>query len=168
MRAPRAPVAVLLGFALACGSGNEPTAPEGPAGPVPIEGRIGDLQFEAILLQPSWDRLVGRMTLLNPTANPVALRFPDNCVLLMRLYGLFDNQLVSDAHSKRCLPAPVELVLEPGGSRTFETNVTFFFVLGNEIPEGRYHVTLYLRPEGSQEVEIAVGKPRLVRPDDAP
>lgn len=161
--------AILVGLALACGSGDGgPSTPQTPVGPVPIEGRIGDLQFQALLLQPSWDRLVGRMTLINPTASPVALRFPDNCVVLMRLYGLFDNQLVADAHSKRCFPLPVEVVLEPGGSRTFETNVTFFFVLGNEIPEGRYHVTLYLRPEGSQQVEIAVGTPRLVRPDDAP
>lgn len=166
MRAARALGAGLIGLALACGSGDGgPAAPEGPSGPVPIEGRIGDLRFQALLLQPSWDRLVGRLTLLNPTSDPVALRFPDNCVVLMRLYGLFDDRLVADAHSKRCFPQPVDVVLEPGASRTFETNVTFFFVLGNEIPEGRYHVTLYLRPEGSQLIEIAVGRPRLVRPD---
>jgi hypothetical protein len=158
---------MLLGLALACGpDAAGPSAPERATGPVPIEGRLGDLRFQALLLQPSWDRLVGRLTLTNPTPNAVALRFPDSCVVLMRLYGLFDNRLVADAHSKRCLPQPVDVVLEPGASRTFEINVTFFFVLGNEVPEGRYHVTLYLRPEGSDLVEIAVGRPRLVRPDD--
>ncbi|CAN5875474.1 hypothetical protein BH20GEM1_BH20GEM1_12250 [soil metagenome] len=158
-----------MGLALACGSGaTGPSAPEAPDQAVPIRGKIGDLRFEALLLQPSWDRLVGRMTLINPTPDPIALRFPDNCVVLMRLYGLFDNQLVADAHSKRCIPLPVEVTLEPGESRTFETNVTFFFVLGNEVPEGRYHVTLYLRPEGSEVVEIAVGRPRMVRPDEPP
>lgn len=156
--------AILAGFALACGSGDGgPTVPQDP-GPVPIEGRFGDLEFQALLVQPSWDRLVGRVTLTNPTPNAITLRFPDNCLVLMRLYGLFDNRLVADAHSKRCVPLPVEVVWEPGASRTFETNVTFFFVLGNEVPEGRYHVTLYLRPEGSDVVEIAVGKPRLRRP----
>ena len=156
-----------LGLALACGPGDSgPLAPGGPEGPVLIRGRIDEFSFEAQLLQPAWDRLVGRVTLTNPTAAPVSLRFPDTCVVLLRLYGLSDQRLVIDAHSKRCLPFPVDVTLGPGESRTFETNVTFFFILGNELPEARYHATLYLRPEGREEVEIAVGRPRLVRPDD--
>jgi hypothetical protein len=129
-------------------------------------GRIGDLTFSAQLLQPSWDRLVGRMTLTNPTAVPVALRFPDTCVVLLRLYRLVDEQRVVDAHSKRCQPLPVDVTLGPGESRTFESNVTFFFILGIEIPEGRYRATLYLRPDGVDEVEIGVGLPRLIRPEE--
>jgi len=167
MRLTSARNAALVGLALACGSeGGGPIAPVGPEGPVPIEGRIGELTFQALLLQPTWDRLVGRMTLTNPTGAPIALRFPDTCVVLLRLYDLFDQQLVVDAHSKRCLPLPVDVTLAPGELRTFESNVTFFFILGNVLPEGRYHATLYLRPEGVDEVEIAVGRPRLVRPPD--
>lgn len=157
------PGAALL--ALACGSeGFGPTIPEDPSLPAPIVGRIGELTFSAQLLQPSWDRLVGRMTLTNPTGDPVALRFPDTCVVLLRLYRLADEQRVVDAHSKRCQPLPVEVTLAPGESRTFETNVTFFFVLGVEVPEGRYRATLYLRPDGLDEIEISVGLPRLIRP----
>jgi hypothetical protein len=106
------------------------------------------------------------VTLTNPTAAPITLRFPDTCVVLFRLYNLVDERLVIDAHSKRCLPFPVEVALGPAESRTFETNVTFFFILGNELPEARYRATLYLRPEGRDEVEIAVGRPRLFRPAD--
>lgn len=165
MRLTSARNTALVGLALACGSGGGgPTAPVGPEGPVAIEGRIGELTFRAQLLQPTWDRLVGRMTLTNPTGASLALRFPDTCVVLLRLYGLSDEQLVVDAHSKRCLPLPVDVTLAPGESRTFESNVTFYFILGNELPEGRYHATLYLRPEGGDEIEIAVGRPRLVRP----
>ncbi|HEY7471736.1 MAG TPA: hypothetical protein VIE68_05245 [Gemmatimonadota bacterium] len=156
-----------LGLALACDSGaGGPIGPGEPEGPVVIRGRIDELSFEAQLLQPAWDRLVGRVTLTNPTAAPIALRFPDTCVVLFRLYDLSDERLVIDAHSKRCLPFPVDVPLDPGESQTFETNVTFFFILGNSLPEARYHATLYLRPEGREEVEIAVGRPRLFRPDD--
>lgn len=156
-----------MAFALGCGSEDlGPTMPGGPSVPAPIVGRIGDLTFSAELLQPSWDRLVGRMTLTNPTADAVELRFPDPCIVLLRLYRLGDEQIVVDAHSKRCQPLPVELTLAPGESRTFDTNVTFFFVLGIEVPEGRYRAILYLRPDGTDEIEIAVGLPRLIRPDD--
>jgi hypothetical protein len=106
------------------------------------------------------------MTLTNPTDAPIALRFPDTCVVLLRLYRLVDEQRVVDAHSKRCQTLPVDVTLGPGESRTFETNVTFFFVLGVEIPEGRYRATLYLRPDGLDEIEIGVGLPRLIRPED--
>lgn len=159
--------AALLACALACGSEDlGPTVPEDPSLPAPIVGRIGELTFSAELLQPSWDRLVGRMTLTNPTAGPIALRFPDTCVVLLRLYRLVDEQRVVDAHSKRCQPLPVDVALGPGESRTFESNVTFFFVLGIEIPEGRYRATLYLRPDGVDEVEVGVGLPRLIRPEE--
>lgn len=167
MRSRAVSAAPLLALALACGPENlGPTVPEEPAAPRPVVGRIGALTFSAELLQPSWDRLVGRMTLTNPTGAPVALRFPDTCVVLLRLYRLVDEQRVVDAHSKRCQPLPIDVALGPGESRTFETNVTFFFVLGIEIPEGRYRATLYLRPDGSEEIEVGVGLPRLVRPDE--
>ena len=39
---------------------------------------------------------------------------------------------------------PGELV----GSVTPKNPTAFFFVLGNSLPEGRYHAVLYLRPEG--------------------
>jgi hypothetical protein len=156
-----------LGVPTACDSdAGGPFAPAEPEGPVVIRGQIDELSFEAQLLQPAWDRLVGRVTLINPTDAPVAWRFPDTCVVLFRLYDLSDQRLVIDAHSKRCLPFPVDVPLDPGESQTFETNVTFFFILGNSLPEARYHATLYLRPEGREEVEIAVGRPRLFRPDD--
>lgn len=162
---------VLVALALACGSdAGGPSAPSAPAGstPAPIQGRIGDATFQAQLVQPAWDRLVGRVTLTNPTAAPLALQFPDTCVVLLRLYTLVEGRLVIDAHSKRCIAVPVDVALAPGESRTFETNVTFFFILGNSLPEGRYRAVLYLRPEGRALVEIAVGLPRLVRPEDEP
>jgi hypothetical protein len=157
----------LFALALACGGENGgPAAPTGPSEPSPIQGRIGEVVFQAQLLQPAWDRLVGRVTLSNPTGAPVEFRFPDTCVLLLRLYTIVESQLVIDAHSKRCIEVPVDVTLAPGESRTFETNVTFFFILGNRLPEGRYRAILYLRPEGRPVVEIAVGLPRLVRPED--
>jgi hypothetical protein len=157
----------LFALALACGGENGgPAGPEGPSEPSPIQGRIGEVVFQAQLLQPAWDRLVGRVTLSNPTGAPVEFRFPDTCVLLLRLYTIVESQLVIDAHSKRCIEVPVDVTLAPGESRTFETNVTFFFILGNQLPEGRYRAILYLRPEGRPVVEIAVGLPRLVRPED--
>lgn len=166
MRAPAAAVALLLGLA-ACGSESGLlTGVDADAPPGPIVGRIGELDFEAQLFQPDWDRLVGRVTVSNPTAAPVAVRFPDTCVVLLRLYSLVESRLVVDAHSKRCLPFPVDVTLGPGESRTFETKVLFFFILGNVLPEGRYQATLYLRPEGGDEVEITVGRPRLVRPPE--
>ena len=161
-------LALLVALA-ACGSESAlPTGLDGDAPPGPIRGRFGELAFEARLVQPDWDRLVGTVTLTNPTAVPLAVRFPDTCVVLLRLYTLDASRLVVDAHSKRCLPFPVDLTLAPGESRTFETNVLFFFVLGNSLPEGRYRATLYLRPEGGGELEIAVGLPRLVRPPEEP
>src|SRR5687767_4778263 len=81
--------AALLALALACGTEDlGPTVPGDPSPPRPIVGRIGELTFSALLLQPSWDRLVGRITLTNPTADIIALRFPDTCVVLLRLYRL--------------------------------------------------------------------------------
>lgn len=169
MRPRAASGGALLALALACGTEElGPTVPEDPSLPNPIVGRIGELTFSAQLLQPSWDRLVGRITLTNPTADPIALHFPDTCVVLLRLYRLVDEQRVVDAHSKRCQPQPIDVPLGPGESRTFETNVTFFFILGVQVPEGRYRATLYLRPEGSDEIEIGVGLPRLIRPAGEP
>ena len=127
MRPTAVPGAALLALALACGTEElGPTVPEDPSLPNPIVGRIGELTFSAQLLQPSWDRLVGRITLNNPTGDAVALRFPDTCVVLLRLYRLVDEQRVVDAHSKRCQPVPIDVTLGPGESRTFESNVTFF------------------------------------------
>jgi hypothetical protein len=159
--------AAVLALALACGSEDlGPTAPGDPSAPAPIVGRIGELTFSAQLLQPSWDLLVGRLTLTNPTGAPITLQFPDTCVVLFRLYRLVDERRVVDAHNKRCQNLPVHVTLGPGESRTFETSVTVFFILGIEIPAGRYRAILYLRPDGSDEVEIGVGLPRLIRPVD--
>lgn len=167
MRLASARNAALVGLVLACGSGGGgPTAPEAPDGPVPIEGRIGELEFQALLLQPTWDRLVGRVTLTNPTGAPIEVRFPDTCVVLLRLYTLTESRLAVDGHNKRCLPFPVEVSLAPGESQTFETTVAFFAVVGIRLPEGHYRAILYLRPDAGDEVEIAVGTPGLFRPPD--
>ena len=166
MRTRAVGFALCLGLA-ACGSESGVlTAVDGGDPPGPIRGRIGELQFEALLVQSAWDRLVGTVTLTNPTATPIDLRFPDTCVVLFRLYSLAESQLVIDAHNKRCRPVPVEVTLGPGESRTFETAVLVFFILGHSLPEGRYQAILYLRPEGRDEVQIAVGVPLLVRPPE--
>lgn len=167
MRIVRFHLALLALLVLACdGNGGGPTTPELPQGPAPIRSRLGELAIRAELVQPAWDRLVGRVTLTNPTSRTISVRFPDTCVVLLRLYTAFEGRLVIDAHSKRCIEVPIDVTLAPGESRTFETNTTFFFILGNALPEGRYRATLYLRPEGLETVEIAVGLPRLVRPVD--
>ena len=167
MRTVGARLALLAIVALACGGGGGgPSAPGSPVGPAPIRSRLGELEIRAELVQPAWDRLVGRVTLTNPTTMTVAVRFPDTCIVLLRLYTVSEGRLMIDAHSKRCIEVPVDVALAPGESRTFETNTTFFFILGNALPEGRYRATLYLRPEGLETVEIAVGLPRLFRPVD--
>jgi hypothetical protein len=149
----------------ACGVGA--TAPEGARPPVV---RVSGLRYDGELVQGGPEIVVGRVVVANPSREPRALRFPDRCVALLRLY-FPDGRRVWDQRigNKTCEEPAVEVELGPGGERSFERAAFTAVVLENEhLPEGNYRVTIYLRPVGESEIELPLGTVSLTRPRREP
>lgn len=111
------------------------------------------------------DFIAVQVTTTNLRDTPATLRFPDRCVVLMRVFLPGGGRQVFDQFNKTCRPdQPVTVTFEPDESKVFETNALTHFMLEDR-PEGFYDISVYLRPVDQPEIEIMVGTAELTRLD---
>lgn len=111
------------------------------------------------------DFIAVQVSITNLRDGPATLRFPDRCVVLMRVFLPGGGRQVFDQFNKTCRPdQPVTATFEPDESKIFETNALTHFMLEDR-PEGFYDISVYLRPVGQPEIEIMVGSAELTRLD---
>jgi hypothetical protein len=100
----------------------------------------------------------------NTSASSQSITFPDGCVVLMRAYDAQDALAWDSANDVACTQALVEVDLSPGETKTYQTGlVSGYTILGDDLPDGEYRITVYLRP-GGQTVEIEAGVADLAIP----
>ncbi len=93
----------------------------------------------------------------NESATPKSVTFPDGCVVLMRAYDEGTEADWDMVNTVACTLALVEVDLAPGESRTFDTGlVSATTILGDNLPDGEYRITAYLRPAQIVELEAGV------------
>jgi len=97
---------------------------------------------------------------------PVEIRFPDGCVVLLRAYRSEDRSGQPAWDPMRgslfCTMILVEFTLSPGESREFQATASAPEILGDSLPAGRYFFTALLRPNGGT-VEVPAGQADLQR-----
>ena len=84
----------------------------------------------------------------NASSSAIDITFPDGCVVLVRAYRenatapAWDQQF-----NTGCTAALVPLHLEPGKSATYVSASGARAILGDSLPDGRYRLEAYLRPD---------------------
>ena len=100
----------------------------------------------------------------NDSDTSQSVTFPDGCVLLMRAYDSRGNLAWDLGHLVDCTQALVQVDLSPGEAEEFQTGlVSARTILGDNLPDGAYHIAVYLRPDG-QTVELDAGTADLAVP----
>lgn len=111
--------------------------------------------------------LEGSVTMTNRRAATAILTFPDPCVALIRVYELDRTRRApvwDQASSVTCDGEPVVVELSPGGSRSVPIRaVPGTGILGDSLPDGRYRITAYVRPDG-RVIEVELGEADLSVP----
>ena len=100
----------------------------------------------------------------NTSTTSQSLTFPDGCVVLMRAYVDVTPGPVWDmGRDVGCTQALVQLDLAPGERKEFQTPlVSAYTILGDDLPDGEYRITAYLRP--GEIVELDGGMADLAVP----
>ena len=99
----------------------------------------------------------------NESTTPQSVTFPDGCVVLMRAYDSGTEPVWDMGSTVACTLAFVEVDLAPGESEEFHTGlVSAATILGDNLPNGEYRITAYLRP--GQIVELEAGVAELAVP----
>ncbi len=126
-----------------------------------IEYRADLLVMESFPVQ-----LRGRAFVKNRTGESRTVTFRDGCVTLMRAYRASGGEPVWDqANETGCTMALVPVEVGPGEERELPAaGASAYDILGAELPDGRYRITVYLRPVDGPEVEIDAGTTELAIP----
>jgi hypothetical protein len=146
----------------------ESTRPLDPGAPSPTrvvaEGVAYDAELRVLESYPA--RLQAQVRLTNTSDEPVEIRFPDGCVVLLRAYRSEDRSGQPAWDPMRgslfCTMILVEFTLSPGESREFQATASAPEILGDSLPAGRYFFTALLRPNG-RAVEVPAGQADLQR-----
>lgn len=136
---------------------------ESPATPRPN----GDLGVEAdVAIMESFPvQLKGTLRVENQTALPISFDV-GGCPVFLRAYGPTGGEPVYDqAASTTCIMILETVTLEPGGARTFETpTVSAADILGGNLPDGTYRMTVYLPMVEGGELQADAGEVQLAVP----
>lgn len=157
---------VVLPLVLAAfGCASDPT--EGPAYGRGAEVRVEGVTYraETQVLESFPVQLRTVVTMTNTGTAPVTLTMPDGCIVLLRAYAdaaatrpVFDQRTVLS-----CTMALVDVRIAAGQSVQFETRSDAREVLGDRLPDGRYHLRAVVRPDG-REIEVPAGVVELAIP----
>ena len=99
----------------------------------------------------------------NTSATSRSVTFPDGCVVLMRAYGEGTEAAWDMGSAVGCTMALVQVDLAPGEIEEFQTGlVSAQTILGDDLPNGDYRITAYLRP--GEIVELDAGTADLAVP----
>jgi hypothetical protein len=155
-------IAVLLLIALAaCGRGEEPRAPISAL--PPEEPTVDGIEYHATsALQGGTLRVEAQLR--NRGSETLEVTFPDGCVVLIRAYGDASRGGAPSWDQRDhafCTMALQMVTLAPGESRDYAMTAEVAEIL-SEVPEGEYHLTAYLRPDGGV-VEVPAGAVQLRR-----
>ncbi len=127
---------------------------------------IGGLTYRvtSLTIAESFPVQVGvTVEIVNGSTTPRSVTFPDGCVVLMRAYGGGSDPVWDMNSAVGCTMALVDVDLAPGESEVFQTGlVSAATILGNNLPNGEYRITAYLRP--GQMVELEAGRADLTVP----
>ncbi len=137
-----------------------------PAVPPPPPEELGDMVVDGIayrvdtqVVETDPVTIQADLELENVTRERVEVTFPDACVILLRGYRDEERTPPPDWDQARviaCAQVLVQHVLEPGQIERHQTRVRAHEVLGDSLPAGRYHLTVFLRPD-TRTIEIAAG-----------
>lgn len=110
-------------------------------------------------------QLRGNVTIANRSAETRTVTFPDGCVALLRAYRPGESEPVWDQSGEQaCTMALVPVELAPGATQEVPTpTASGYDILGEDLPDGEYRITIYLRPDGG-DVEIDAGTTDLAIP----
>ena len=138
----------------------EPAA--GPATPQP-NGDLG-LEADVAIMESFPVQLKGTLRVENQSSQPISFDV-GGCPVFLRAYGPTGGEPVYDqAASTTCIMILETVKLEPGGVETFETpTVSAADILGGNLPDGTYRLTIYL-PMVEGELEADAGEVQLAVP----
>ncbi|HEX7118039.1 MAG TPA: BsuPI-related putative proteinase inhibitor [Longimicrobiales bacterium] len=111
-------------------------------------------------------RLGPTVSVRNDSGTPRTIRFPDGCVVLLRVYTEPERTgqpAWDQARTVGCFQAIQEVDLAPGDTATLAGGtIGAAEILGDSLPAGRYYFTVVLRPDG-QVLELAAGAADLAQ-----
>ena len=146
-----------------CTRGGDPQEPTGAYSAVVESG----VRYEADtrVMESFPVQLATTVTAINTTGRRVELTFPDGCVALVRAYRPGESEPVWDQSGEQaCTMALVPVELAPGATQEVPTpTASGYDILGEDLPDGEYRITIYLRPDGGV-VEIDAGTTDLAIP----
>jgi hypothetical protein len=153
-----------------CTGANTPTSDGGtPGGGSPRGGALVQDGIEytgdVAVMESFPVQLRGRVTIANRSEETRTVTFPDGCVALLRAYRPGETEPVWDqAGEQACTMALVPVELAPGATQEVPTpTASGYDILGEDLPDGEYRITIYLRPDAGV-VEIDAGTTDLAIP----
>lgn len=162
-------IAGATALALACADRTTPPdsgAEPGPAADrAPAASDVSALALEArVSVMGSFPvQIRGRLSVRNPTGRTIQFDV-GGCPVFLRVYDAAGATVWDQGDGAICTMILRTVTLAPGATETFETSTaSAATILGDELPQGRYGVGVYLalveggQPEASAgEVELAI------------
>lgn len=155
-----------LPVAIAACANATSTAPDTVQGTDGLRGI--DFHPEILVMESFPVQLAGSVQITNRRERGVRLTFPDDCVALLRAYD-HDGTRNAPVWDQRGLPAcdadpSFSLNIPAGGTVAVRVpTVSAYDILGDDLPDGTYRLTVHLEPNG-QVVEAEAGAVDLAIP----
>lgn len=156
---------LLLVLLAACSGGND-SVTDAPADSRSVDGIVYSAQTAIAESFPV--QLYVTVTATNTSGNARELVFPDGCIVTLRAY---DNEARTgepawdQAHLLGCTMALEERTVPGGGALELRGASDARDILGDSLPDGRYWLAAYIRPDGGA-VEVPAGSADLAVPRD--
>jgi hypothetical protein len=149
-------IALLVGCARTTPPEAEPAAPA-------LRGLDFEADLDVVARSPL--RFVPFVRIENRRPTAVTLTFPIACVGLVRAYEERRSAPVwQQAEGQDCPRAPLPVALMPGAEREIRIReVSAGEILGRNLPDGSYRLTVLLEPDG-HVLEVEAGRADLERP----
>lgn len=120
---------------------------------------IGDIELsaETMVMESFPVQLRTVVTARNTSPDPVRITFPDGCVVIIRAYrdAARSGQPVWEQASA-CTMALVPVDFAPGETKTFTNGTDAREILGDSLPDGRYWLSAFIRPD-SERIDVPAG-----------
>ncbi|MFS8636873.1 MAG: BsuPI-related putative proteinase inhibitor [Gemmatimonadota bacterium] len=165
MRRWTARAAVLVvGAVAACTSSSEFTSPEGMRAYRTAEGVV--YRADTAIMESFPVQLRPQLTIRNEGESGRTIRFPDGCIMLLRVYreeSRSGSPVWDEARTVGCTQAVQEFTVAAGDSTVIrQRTISAAEILGDSLPPGRYYFTVVLRPDW-QPLELAAGEAELAK-----
>lgn len=145
------PLLVLLG----CTSG----ADDDLTGTPDRNRTVGDIEFsaETLVMESFPVQLRTVVTARNASPNPVRITFPDGCIVILRAWrGAARSGDPAWEQQAVCTMALVPVDFAPGETKTFTNETDAREILGDSLPDGRYLLSAFMRPDG-ERIDVPAG-----------